>query len=395
MRRLIVLLFLLLAVLGGCSDGGSNRTVQTDEGEWTITSLGTLGGAATFVVDANEADQVVGSASNAEGGVNGFYWDSERGMMNLGTFGGQESYAVDINELGTVVGYAQDESGLNHAFVWDPVTQEKVDLGTLGGDEAIAYAINDVGQVVGFSDLDTGEEHPFIWDSETGMVDIGDENMRECVAYDINEKGQVVGRYETYDVDEFGGFVGTRFGFVWDPEEGITSIEGDAGTDVSPLQINASGQITGVVTDSSDTSMAFVYDASSGMTLIEETETTDLEGDVAAIRIDDDGQVLGTYKEGSFVWNREQGLTTIHTPEDGEFSVALDNNSTGLIVGATYREDMTSSSVLLWSEGEGAMELPDLGGPFVAASVITDAGKIYGIASPSEEVAEAVVWVKE
>lgn len=395
MYRLIVLFFLLLAVLGGCSDGGSNRTVQTDEGEWTITSLGTLGGALTFVVDANEEGQVIGIATNAEGRMNGFYWDSERGMINLGTFGGEESFALDINEQGTVVGYATDELGNSRAFVWTPETEEKVDLGTLGGDDSIAYTINEAGQVAGSSELATGEEHPFVWESEAGMFDIGDEDMRECVAYDINDNGQVVGRYETYDVDEFGGFVGTKFGFVWDPEEGMTSIEVDADTDVSPLQINASGQITGVVTDSSDTSMAFVYDASSGMTLIEETETTDLEGDVAAIRIDDDGQVLGVYKGGSFVWNREQGLTTIHTPEDGEFSVALDNNSTGLIVGATYSEDMASSSVLLWSEDEGAMELPDLGGVFVVATVVTDSGRIYGGASASEDVLEAVVWVKE
>ena len=92
-----------------------------------------LGGGTSEVTDMNNADQVVGGATTADGSVHAFLWtlgEDERGIIrDLGTLGGRNSFATGINEAGQVVGYSEtgalyQEEGIapfpvRHAFLWD------------------------------------------------------------------------------------------------------------------------------------------------------------------------------------------------------------------------------------------------------------------------------------
>src|SRR5262245_53751258 len=72
-------------------------------------------------------------------------------VTELGTLGGAQSAAYGLNEANQVVGWSTIETGQNHAFLWEGGAM--TDLGTLGGTHSRAWAINNDGIIV-------GESHP-------------------------------------------------------------------------------------------------------------------------------------------------------------------------------------------------------------------------------------------
>src|SRR5580704_4030450 len=87
---------------------------------YTVTDLGTLGGAGSYAYGINASGQVVGY-SHITGNSNAFYQAflfSGGAMSDLGTFGGHDSYATGINATGQVVGYAQTTGNAQHAFLY-------------------------------------------------------------------------------------------------------------------------------------------------------------------------------------------------------------------------------------------------------------------------------------
>src|SRR5262245_19038704 len=93
-------------------------------------------------------------------------------VTELGTLGGAQSGALAINGAGQVVGSADVDGLHRHAFRWSPGGGME-DLGTLGGPTSCATAINAVGLVVGYADLPNGTTHAFRWSPENGMEDLG------------------------------------------------------------------------------------------------------------------------------------------------------------------------------------------------------------------------------
>jgi probable HAF family extracellular repeat protein len=73
-------------------------------------------------------------------------------LTDLGTLGGASSYAYGLNNAGQVVGVAQLANLQQHAFVWDNGVMTDLDPNdfTFGGPASTANAINDAGQIVGF-----------------------------------------------------------------------------------------------------------------------------------------------------------------------------------------------------------------------------------------------------
>lgn len=117
-----------------------------------IIDLGTTGNADTSVdgVDLNDAGQVVGNISTADGSTRAFVWSRSVGIVDLGTLpGGSASYAADINNDGQIAGFASDGAGENRVVLWDPPlggltppTPSGLTATTTGTDVSLAWQDN-------------------------------------------------------------------------------------------------------------------------------------------------------------------------------------------------------------------------------------------------------------
>jgi probable HAF family extracellular repeat protein len=159
---------------------------------YTITDLGTLGGASADARAINDAGQVVGASATASGDTHAFLWTATGGMKDLGTLGGTFSSAIGINSLGHVVGLSALASGERRPFLWTPAGGMQ-DLGTFGGGFGQALGINNLDQVVGSSALSDGSIHAFLWTAKQGLTDLVSVVGDNSEAEGINNRQQIVG----------------------------------------------------------------------------------------------------------------------------------------------------------------------------------------------------------
>jgi probable HAF family extracellular repeat protein len=130
----------------------------------TLTSIGTLGGAGTWIDDINNAGQVVGGSQTGSGAWHNFIYSGGT-MVDLGTT--YPGLNVALNNLGQVVGSTSFVSGSDSAFVYannsTTYLTQVTDFGQTSFETLdYALAINDSGQIAGYGTTTGGSVHAFL-----------------------------------------------------------------------------------------------------------------------------------------------------------------------------------------------------------------------------------------
>ncbi|MDR3415622.1 MAG: hypothetical protein P4L83_05505 [Nevskia sp.] len=166
--------------------------------QYTVTSLGTLGGTGIVGNGINDSGQVTGESETAGDGPLHAFLYSNGTMQDLGTLGGSDSQGNGINASGQVTGFSTPPgNAAYHAFLYSSGTMQ--DLGTLGGTNSYGNGINAGGQVTGDSYTAYGATHAFLYSNGT-MLDLnssaeigGAASLYTLVSGQaINDNGQIL-----------------------------------------------------------------------------------------------------------------------------------------------------------------------------------------------------------
>jgi probable HAF family extracellular repeat protein len=355
-----ILLFLLIATAS---------LPLAAQSKYVVTDLGTLGGTSTSALAINNAGQVAGNSSLADGSGRA-YRTAPNATINpatdvIPTLPGGTFSSVNfnaINSSGQVAGYGNVSGGL-HGFRFD-TDGTLNDLATLGGNNfTIAWGINDAGQVTGVSGaplppfatcLGTGGSYAFRTDANT-VIDSDDSlgtlifgQCRSSLGSGINSSGQVVGN--------------SAAGNLFDPvQHAMLSTPAHSIVDL--------GVLGGVVQ----------FPAASGI-------------NASAYAINGSGQIVGqsTYNHPSTVpyYANHAFLTTAAGPMQdlgtlgGAFSSATGINASGQIVGNSSTAGDAANHAFLYTGGSmydvNSLIASTSGWEIVNAVAINDGGQIGG-----------------
>jgi len=272
-------------IIGQVYEDGNSRCYIWDKNK--ITLIRTIEGNNCFPIDNNDVGQVTGQYEDVSGELRPFLWQTGL-MIDLGTFRDRFPMPMAINKLGYIAGIVE-VSATYHGFLWKD--GKYIDLGALGGlsDDlgSFAYDINLRGQIVGTSDIGVPNEaiyHAFLWDKGK-MIDLGTLGGTFSMAKAINNRGQVTGQSMT--------MTGESHAFLW--ENGVMTDLGTLGGPSSiGYSINDCGQVVGgSTTPSSDRDQAFLWEKGTMFNLGPPEGATFS----VAVDINDFGQIVG---EGHF-----------------------------------------------------------------------------------------------
>jgi probable HAF family extracellular repeat protein len=232
---------------------------------YTLTDLGTLGGAESEASGVNLYGEVAGTSTIATGERHAFRYRNGQ-MLDLGTLvGGLSSEATAIADSGMVVGY----SGWNGTgpgypqmtlgFAWQDGTMRSTgylycvcSFNERTG-RSRAYAVNSRGRVVGHSYTNrAGLWQAFWWQADVGTRSIVDINSADggfaSAGYGINDRNDVVGEH-----------AGRAFLMRDDVREGLGVLNGDTSSRARAL--NAVSQVVGFSVAADGSRRAFLWDA--------------------------------------------------------------------------------------------------------------------------------------
>ncbi len=183
------------------ADGLDHKAYVYDMETETMSALSgpLLGGERSFAFDINDKDQIVGTATTANGSAFGFMYKDgvAQSVGSIDNSGFSEANA--INENGQVTGFSLDADKNYSAYIWDETNgMQKID--GMGGD-AKGHDINNKGMVVGEARDENGGRHAFVamngktYDLYSLLSPADQELWKELrEAFSINDKGEIVGR---------------------------------------------------------------------------------------------------------------------------------------------------------------------------------------------------------
>ncbi|MBU1691443.1 MAG: PEP-CTERM sorting domain-containing protein [Gammaproteobacteria bacterium] len=262
-----------------------------------MSDLGTLdGGTGGLARGINDSGQVAGTAYTAGGDMRAFLY-SNGSMNNLGTLGGNRSQAYGINNSGQVVGWTDTAAVTGRAFLYS--NGSMTDIGTLGGIYSYAHGINDSGQVAGQATPTRTTStspyyHAFSYDNGS-MIDLGTLGWDSSAAYDINNSGQVVGivSSSTYNADQH-VYINTAHAFLYS-NGSMIDLGTLGGTNSWAGGINDSGQAVGWADTTDGASHAVLYSGNTltDLSLLPEVLNAGWTSLEEARAINNKGQIVG------------------------------------------------------------------------------------------------------
>lgn len=335
-------LFIVLAIPAQTIGQEERESKGERPPHYTVTDLGTLGGAYSYAFGINNAGEVAGgSATSSQSGGSAqtaFLWF--RGQMrNLGTLGGQNSAASGVNSRGetAVVSEtaAQDPNGEDvctfgthaqcAAAVWK---NRKLNLlpNLLGGKNAVAININDLGQVVGYA--------------ENGVLD------SSCLPG------------LTFQVTQFEPV-------LWEPNGRPRKLHLLPGDTVGfAFGINNKGETTGTSGLCSNTALP--------------------------------PQPNGSH---AVLWERDGTPINLGDLGGAGFNIAGSINNRGEVTGTSQSSQDGTVHTFLWTRKEGMKDLGAFPGAFLTVApccnTINDRGEITGFAIDPNGNSRALVWIDE
>jgi probable HAF family extracellular repeat protein len=307
------------AVLAGCIFASvltvvASAAPTSRARSYSITDLGTLGGASSSASAINNRGQIVGS-SDLSGSAGDHAFLYSRGRMRELLPGSTQSSATDINNRGEVVGSSEFR-----AFLYR--RGQVTEIG-FGGASSFAEGINDRGEVVGTAELPAPSfgSHAFLY-RHGGITDLTPMLSAFSIAVGVNDRGTVVG----WSDSGLGGFAPSPF--LW-RNGTLTGLDlTPAGDDVAaPSGINNAGEVVG----QSNSLATGEFHA----VLLSHGNPISL-GLGSAISINNRGQVVGQGPGGAFLYQKGTRIDLNSVLPAGSgwvLSFAVDINDRGQIVG--------------------------------------------------------------
>lgn len=288
--------------------------------------------------------------------------------------GDTSSKALALNEHGECVGSSFATETGTRPVRWG---QDRVAKGLLtppATTNTTAQGISNVGEVVGSAEIDD-TAHPLRWDRAGSLTFLSEGPEANGWAFGINSEGRTVGDTPMVEAPR---------AVVWERDGSHHLLPLPEGSTVSDARaISGSGHVVGD---------AYVGGKTRAVRWLPTGETIILTlppgyRESAAIGISETLDVVGAVRDprghDTAAYWRTNGVMTVlgALPGDG-FSIALDVNSSGWIVGRSATIGITVSRAFFWTEGTGMLDLASLveNAPgdlrLNAAHDINDAGQI-------------------
>ncbi len=162
---------------------------------YTVTDLGTLGGAFGEARALNNSGQVVGASSLSNGELHAFLYSDGR-MIDLGIPGAGVcngsgwAEATGINDSGQIVGFSNCGNSLEGWILTDGITTILPSPPPCAEGQVWPYAINSAGQATGYVYCGSIQK-AFLYDSKTGVLTYLGGSSSGGIS--INKFGQITG----------------------------------------------------------------------------------------------------------------------------------------------------------------------------------------------------------